>query len=127
MGAKQLAFLMEVNEKEVQDIVVEELKNYRALKVQMENKKEREEAGIIDLFPSLRQADKINELKVKQIDRALQHSLDATERTIIEQKYLDSKEKTDLHIYTDLGMKKGKYYEKKRAAIFRIATALGIV
>lgn len=127
MGAKQLSFLTEVNEKDVQDIVIEELKNYRALKVQMENKREREMAGIVDLFPSLRQADKVNELKVKQIDRALESSLDTTERTIIEQKYLDSKELTDMHIYTELGLKKGKYYEKKRLAIFRIATALGIV
>ncbi|MEZ2661711.1 ArpU family transcriptional regulator, partial [Aneurinibacillus aneurinilyticus] len=30
-------------------------------------------------------------------------------------------------IYTELGLKKGKYYEKKRLAIFRIATALGII
>lgn len=127
MGAKQLSFLAEIDEKDVQDIVIEELKNYRALKVQMENKREREIAGIVDLFPSLRQADKVNELKVKQISRALESSLDATERTIIEQKYLDSKELTDMHIYTELGLKKGKYYEKKRLAIFRIATALGIV
>lgn len=127
MGAKQLSFLEEVNEKDVQDIVIEELKNYRALKVQMENKREREMAGIVDLFPSLRQADKENELKVRQIDRALENSLDATERIIVEQKYIDSKELTDMYIYTELGLKKGKYYEKKRLAIFRIATALGII
>ncbi|MEZ2732750.1 ArpU family phage packaging/lysis transcriptional regulator [Aneurinibacillus aneurinilyticus] len=127
MGAKQLSFLEEVNEKNVQDIVIEELKNYRALKVQMENKREREMAGIVDLFPSLRQADKENELKVRQIDRALENSLDATERIIVEQKYIDSKELTDMYIYTELGLKKGKYYEKKRLAIFRIATALGII
>ncbi|ERI09146.1 phage transcriptional regulator, ArpU family [Aneurinibacillus aneurinilyticus ATCC 12856] len=108
MGAKQLSFLEEVNEKDVQDIVIEELKNYRALKVQMENKREREMAGIVDLFPSLRQADKENELKVRQIDRALENSLDVTERIIVEQKYIDSKELTDMYIYTELGLKKGE-------------------
>ncbi|WP_203362429.1 ArpU family phage packaging/lysis transcriptional regulator [Bacillus sp. REN10] len=127
MNAKQLSMFNDIDEKEVQDLIITELRNYRALKVQIENKKEQEAAGVIDLFPSVRQQDRLNELKVKQIDRALEHSLDFIERRIIEMKYFTSEETKDINIYLDLGLKKGKYYEKKRAAIYRLATALGVI
>jgi ArpU family phage transcriptional regulator len=127
MNAKQLVFFEDIDEKEVQNLIIRELRHYRALKVQIENKREREEAGIIDLFPSVRQQDLLNELKVKQIERALENSLDYIERKIIEMKYFTSLDTKDVNIYLELGLKKGKYYEKKRAAIYRLATALGII
>ena len=127
MNAKQLKFFRDIDEKEVQNLIIGELREYRALKVQIENKKEQEAAGVINLFPSVRQQDRLNELKVKQIERALENSLDFIERRIIEMKYFTSQETKDINIYLELGLKKGKYYEKKRAAIYRLATALGII
>ncbi|WP_144634163.1 ArpU family phage packaging/lysis transcriptional regulator [Priestia megaterium] len=127
MGVKQFTLLEPVNEKLVRQTVIRELKNYRALKVQLINKKEREEAGMIDLFPSLRKENKLVELKVKQIERALKLSLDEIERKIIQIKYLESKQLKDINIYMDLGIKKEKYYEKKGTAILNIATSLGII
>lgn len=127
MNAKQLKFFRDIDEKEVQNLIIGELREYRALKVQIENKKEQEAAGVINLFPSVRQQDRLNELKVKQIERALENSLDFIERKIIEMKYFTSQETKDINIYLELGLKKGKYYEKKRAAIYRLATALGII
>ncbi|MED4338642.1 ArpU family transcriptional regulator, partial [Bacillus licheniformis] len=53
MSKEQLSFLDDVDEKAVRKIVIKELKNYRALKVQLENKKECSSAGI-NIFPSLR-------------------------------------------------------------------------
>ncbi|UAT31947.1 ArpU family transcriptional regulator [Bacillus badius] len=127
MNAKQLKFFRDIDEREVQNLIIGELREYRALKVQIENKKEQEAAGIINLFPSVRQQDRLNELKVKQIERALANSLDFIERRIIEMKYVTSQETKDINIYLELGLKKGKYYEKKRAAIYRLATALGVI
>ncbi|MFP7170791.1 ArpU family phage packaging/lysis transcriptional regulator [Terribacillus sp. 7520-G] len=127
MNAEQLTLLPEINEKEVQQIVIKELKDYRALKIQIENKREREKEGVVSLFPSLLQNNRVNEIKVRQMERALDGSLDFIERQIINQKYLNSQEINDLNIYMDLGIKKGKYYQKKRTALYRIATALGII
>ncbi|MDA1478293.1 ArpU family transcriptional regulator [Bacillus sp. CLL-7-23] len=124
--SKQLSFLADVDEKAVRKIVIKELKNYRALKVQLENKKECSSAGI-NTFPSLRDSLNLNELKVKQMERALQNSLDEEERLIIEKKYLTAARVKDIHIYIELGMKKDTYYEIKQRAINRIATALGII
>lgn len=127
MDAKQLTLLPEIDEKEVQQIVIKELKQYRALKIQIENRREQEEAGVVGLFPSLRQADRLNEIKVRQMERALEGSLDFIERQIVEIKYLNSQEINDLNIYIELGIKKGKFYQKKRTALLRIATAIGII
>ncbi|WP_046180373.1 ArpU family phage packaging/lysis transcriptional regulator [Domibacillus tundrae] len=127
MVANQLTLFTDIDEKEVQNLIIMELRDYRALKVQIENKKEREAAGIVDLFPSVRQQDQLSELKVKQIDRALDRSLDFIERQIIEKKYFTSEETKDINIYMELGLKKGKYYDKKRSAVYRLATALGII
>jgi ArpU family phage transcriptional regulator len=107
--------------------VIKELKGYRALKIQIENKREREKEGVVDLFPSLLQNHRINEIKVRQMERALDGSLDFIEKQIINQKYLSSQEINDLNIYIDLGIKKGKFYKKKRSALYRLATALGII
>lgn len=127
MVAEQISFISSFDEKRVQELVIQELKSYRAMRVYIENKKEQEQEGVFNLFPSLRRSQKENEIKVRQIERALNHSLDATERKIIEEKYLNSVQVNDINIYLDLGLKKGKYYEKKRAAIHLIATALGII
>ncbi|MED4455922.1 ArpU family phage packaging/lysis transcriptional regulator [Metabacillus fastidiosus] len=127
MVAEQLSLLEEVDEKAVRKIIVKELKNYRALKVQMENKKDCEDAGLISLFPSLRKTHQINELKVKHIERALNNGLDTIQREIIQRKYLEPQEINDLTIYIELGLKKDVYYEKKRTAILMIATSLGII
>lgn len=127
MGAEQLTLLEPVDEKLVRQTVIRELKNYRALKVQLANKKEREGAGVVGLFPVLRKEDNLAELKVKQIERALQNAIDSIERKIIELKYLSLYEINDLNIIIELGIKKGRYYEKKKTAILRIATALGVI
>lgn len=82
--------------------------------------KESVDAGI-SLCPSL------NELKVKQMERALENSLNDEECMIIEKKYLAASQTKDIHIYMELGMKKDTYYEMKQRAILRIATELGII
>ncbi|USK54384.1 ArpU family transcriptional regulator [Cytobacillus solani] len=126
MGA-QLSFFPVVDEKEVRTIVVKELKNYRALKIQQQNKLELNDKGIKgSIFPKLRDNDLENELKIIQMERALKN-LDFFEYEIIKKKYLVTDEYTDINIYLDLGIKKGKYYSKKKTAIINIATALGII
>jgi len=127
MIAEQLSFLGVIDEKEVRKTVVTELKKYRALKVQLENKKECIDVGVIGLFPSLRKQDNFNELRVKQLERALENVLDAIEKEIIKKKYLDLQEMNDLNIYLELGLKKDMYYMKKRSAILNLATALGMI
>ncbi|PAF33900.1 ArpU family transcriptional regulator, partial [Terribacillus saccharophilus] len=47
MDAKQLKLLLEIDEKEVQQIVIKELKQYRALKIQIENRREQQEEGVV--------------------------------------------------------------------------------
>ncbi|WP_422785189.1 ArpU family phage packaging/lysis transcriptional regulator [Sporosarcina globispora] len=119
--------MTDVKEKEIQETLIKELKDYRALKVKLENLKERREAGVIDPFPSLLNSDILDELKVKQIERGLKESLDPIERGIIELKYLNHREINDIEIFMSLGLKKGKYYAKKNEAIRRLSKALGII
>lgn len=123
----QISLFPPIDEKEIQIITIKELKNYRALKVKLENKQELKETGLTGLFPSLRNVDKENEVVVRQIDRALSLCLDPLEKQIIELKYLNTSDFTDLNICLDLGIKKGRYYAKKKSAIHSIATALGII
>lgn len=115
-----------VSDKKVQELVIGELSEYRALKVKFENLCERNELGASDLFPNLREYP-FGELKVKQIDRALSRSLDHHERKIIEMKYLSDQELKDLTIYLEIGLKKNMYYKKKRAALQKLAISLGII
>ncbi|CAI6230967.1 MULTISPECIES: ArpU family phage packaging/lysis transcriptional regulator [Bacillus subtilis group] len=124
---KQLSFLPDVNEKEVRNTVIKELKTYRSLKIQAENRKEQKEKGVIGLFPQLRKNTEYNELKVKQMDRALKNCLDQDEYRIIEKKYLSPEKIKDLEIMIELGLKRDKFYQVKRQAIYNIATALGII
>lgn len=124
----QLSLFADVNEREVRSLVVKELKRYKALKVRMENKKEQSENGIDgDLFPKLLDNELENRIKFNQIERALNNSLDSIERQIIEMKYLSVERQNDLNIYLELGLQKTPYYEKKKTAIFQLATSLGII
>ncbi|MDZ5719552.1 ArpU family phage packaging/lysis transcriptional regulator [Bacillus sp. SXabc123] len=124
---KQLSLIPEVNEKEVRNTVIKELKTYRSLKIQAENRREQKEKGVIGLFPQLRKSTEYNELKVKQMDRALKHCLDQDEYSIIKKKYLSPEKIKDLEIMIELGLKRDKFYQVKRQAIYNIATALGII
>lgn len=72
-------------------------------------------------------APNINELKVKQIDRALENYLDEIQLQIVRMKYLSPKQRTDTDIYMELGIKSDKFYMLKKHAINAIATALGII
>jgi len=127
MSATQLTFLPPIDEKEVRNTIIRELKRYKALKVQLENRKEREAAGVNKLFPQLRDQHSLNELKVCQMDRALKQSLDDDELKIIKAKYLSPQKIKDIEIYMEMGLKKDKYYQVKRRAIYNLATALGII
>ncbi|MED1915777.1 ArpU family phage packaging/lysis transcriptional regulator [Bacillus thuringiensis] len=124
---EQLSFLQPVNEREVRKAVVKELKSYKALRVAVQNKKEQEEKGIEQLFPRLQLSETQNELKAKQIERALEYSLDEVERQIFDEKYLSAARVKDINVYLDLGLTKDQFYTKKKEAIMQIATALGMI
>lgn len=82
----------------------------RSLKVQAVNRREQKEKGVIGLFPQLRKSNEYNELKVKQIDRALENCLDELQLQIVKMKYLSPKQRTDTDIYMELGIKSDKFY-----------------
>ncbi|MFF2533854.1 ArpU family phage packaging/lysis transcriptional regulator [Brevibacillus sp. NPDC058079] len=124
---EQLSFLQPVNEREVRKAAVKEWKSYKALCVAVQNKKEQEEKGIEQLFPRLQLSEMQNELKAKQIERALEYSLDEVERQIIEEKYLSAARVKYINVYLDLGLTKDQFYRKKEEAIMQIATALGMI
>lgn len=127
MVCEQLKMFEDIDEKKVRSVVIKELRLYRALKVQIENMEERNSQDAINLYPNIRKISENNLLKVQQMDRALEHSLDAEERKIIEMKYLSGEREKDITVYMDLGMKKDRYYEIKQQAIRYLATALGII
>lgn len=124
---EQLSFLQPVDEREVRKAVVKELKSYKALRVAVQNKQELQEKGIDQLFPRLQHSETKNELKARQIERALEYSLDEVERQIIEEKYLCTSRVKDINVYLDLGLTKDQFYTKKKEAIMQIATALGMI
>ena len=113
--------------KVLQRMVKEELKFYRALKVRLQNKRECEAVGVGQLFPSIRGNYIKDDLKVKQIDRAIVDGLDAVEREIIELKYLQSSIPTDVQVYMEMYLKKEIFYQKKKSAIISIAYSLGMI
>ena len=127
MIAEQLSLLSEIDEKQVRNALIKELKVYRALKVKEKNRKEQEANGATGLFPSLRNQEVLNELKVRQIERALENSLDEIEQDIIRMKYLTSRVVKDLEVCEELGLKKDRYYKLKKQATFNLSTALGII
>ncbi|MED2135269.1 ArpU family phage packaging/lysis transcriptional regulator [Brevibacillus porteri] len=124
---EQLSFLEPVDEKEVRKAVVKALKEYKALRVAVQNKQELQEKGIDQLFPRIQKSESMNELKARQIERALQYSLDEVERQIIEEKYLSTSRVKDINIYLEMGLDKDRYYESKKEAIAQIAKALGMI
>lgn len=113
--------------KALQSIVKEQLKLYRALKVRLQNKRECEAAGVGQLFPSIRENYIKDDLKVKQIDRAIADGLEAVEREIIELKYLQPSIPTDVQVYMEMYLKKEIFYQKKKSAIISIAYSLGMI
>ncbi|MGG4266428.1 hypothetical protein [Peribacillus simplex] len=68
------------------------------------------------IFPKLQENDEANELKVIQMERALEYSLDPIKCQIIEMKYLSHERQNDINIYMDIGLQKTPYYEKKKVA-----------
>ncbi len=127
MSVEVLHLLPEVNEKQVRQTLINELKLYKALKVKQENLDEQKANGILTLFPKLRDQNVCSELKVRQIERALEYSLDEIEQDIIRMKYLTSRMVKDLEVCEELGLKKDRYYKLKKQATFKLSTALGII
>lgn len=127
MIAEQLSLLPEIDEKQVRNALIKELKVYRALKVKEENRKEQEANGATGLFPSLRNQEVLNELKVRQIERALENSLDEIEQDIIRMKYMTSRVVKDLEVCEDLALKKDRYYKLKKQATINLSTEIGII
>lgn len=72
MLTNQLCLIPEVNEKQVRKTLINELKLYKALKVKQENLNEQKANGILALFPKLKDQNVCSELKVRQIERALE-------------------------------------------------------
>ncbi|MES5869207.1 ArpU family phage packaging/lysis transcriptional regulator [Bacillus cereus group sp. RP32] len=126
---EQLAFFPEIDDKTQKTIekeVIKVLKEYRALKIRMENQQENRMEGI-SLFPEIRDTRKISDIKFKQIDKALTYCLDEDESEIIKKKYLSNKRLKDEVIYEEIGLYKNAYYAKKRTALRLIATSLGMI
>ncbi|QTR88982.1 ArpU family phage packaging/lysis transcriptional regulator [Bacillus cytotoxicus] len=116
-----------VNEKEIRPFVIEELRDYKVLKVKFQNLQERTELGAELLFPELRQTSTPDEIRYRQLKRAFEEALDEDEQRVLEMKYMSAKELNDEYIYTVLGMKKGKFYRKKKSAVVNLAKALGMI
>ncbi|EOW9530617.1 ArpU family phage packaging/lysis transcriptional regulator [Bacillus cytotoxicus] len=116
-----------INEKEIRPFVIEELRDYKVLKVKFQNLQERTELGAELLFPELRQTSAPDEIRYRQLKRAFEEALDEDERRVLEMKYMSAKELNDEYIYTVLGMKKGKFYRKKKSAVVNLAKALGMI
>lgn len=127
MTIEVLHLLSEINEKQIRQTLINELKLYKALKVKQENLNEQKANGILTLFPKLRDQNACSELKVRQIERALEYSLDEIEQDIIRMKYLTSRIVKDLEVCEELGLKKDRYYKLKKQATFKLSTALGII
>lgn len=115
-----------VNEKEIRPFVIEELRDYRVLKVKFKNIQERTEFGAELMFPELRKSTQ-DEIRYRQLKRAFEEALDEDEQRVLQAKYMSGKELNDEYIYTMLGMKKGKFYRKKKSAILSLAKSLGMV
>ncbi|KAA0750302.1 ArpU family transcriptional regulator [Bacillus sp. AY3-1] len=122
----QLSFFKHIEEKEIRPFVIEELRKYRVLRIRFQNQQERTELGAELLFPELKQVDK-HELKYRQLKRAFEEALDEDEKRILEIKYMSIKELNDDYIYTVLGMKRGRFYRKRKSGIVNLAIALGMI
>ncbi|TNP07146.1 ArpU family transcriptional regulator [Bacillus pacificus] len=114
-----------VNEKEIRPFVIEELQEYRVLKVKFKNIEEQAAFGGELLFPELRKCTE-DEIRYRQLKRAFEEALDEDEQQILKMKYMSRKELNDEYIYTVLGMKRGKYYRKRKSGVLRFAKALSM-
>ena len=124
---EQLSFFKHVDEKMIiVPFVINELRKYRVLRIRFQNQQEKTELGVELLFPELKQVDK-HEVKYRQLKRAFEEALDEDEQRILEMKYMSIKELNDDYIYTILGMKRGKFYRKRKSDIINFATALGMI
>lgn len=123
---EQISFFQDIDEKEMRRRVIKELKNFKALRVRMQNIEEQSQAGYAVLFPKMKE-DQKHEMKFKQIERTLSYALDEDERKIVELKYLGDRRVKDSYVYNELMIKRDPFYEKKSNAIRLIATALGII
>lgn len=123
---EQMSLSENIDEKEMRRRVIKELKNYKALRVRMQNIEEQNRAGYDILFPKMKE-DQKHEMKFRQIERTLNYALDEDERKIVELKYLGDKKVKDSYVYNELMIKRDPFYEKKGSAIRLIATALGII
>lgn len=115
-----------IKDKDIHKEVIEALSEYRALKVKFNNLKRREEHGVDELFQVLIDNTIESKLKVLDIEDAL-GALDFLERCIIERKYLSTKDRTDVDIYSELGISNTRFYDKKRTALQSIAKSLNII
>ncbi|MBJ8106028.1 MULTISPECIES: ArpU family transcriptional regulator [Bacillus cereus group] len=115
-----------VNEKEIRPFVIEELQEYRVLKVKFKNIEEQAEFGVALLFPELRKCTE-DEIRYRQMRRAFEEALDEDEQKILEMKYMSGKELNDDYIYTILGIKRGKFYRKRKAGVIKFAKALSMI
>ena len=122
------------------------LYEYSALRVALENEEELEREGLGNLFPSLvpayeessrgstisnptesyamKRAEKT--VKVRQIKRAL-GILNPEERGLVQIKYLDHYQPSDLRAADELKMSQATYYRIKDRTLRKIATALNII
>ncbi|EEL72331.1 TPA: ArpU family phage packaging/lysis transcriptional regulator [Bacillus wiedmannii] len=121
-----LSIMDKETEKKIQKVVISILKEHRALKVRFGDEVEQQQ-GEINLFPEICNTKQINQMKYRQVEKALKYSLDEDERNIIEMKYLNDQKLRDDYIYNELFIKKDSYYEKKKNALRLIATALGVM
>ncbi|EJS50581.1 ArpU family transcriptional regulator [Bacillus cereus] len=121
-----LSIMDKETEKKIQKVVISILKEHRALKVRFGDEIEQQQ-GEINLFPEICNTKQINQMKYRQVEKALKYSLDEDERNIIEMKYLNDQKLRDDYIYNELFIKKDSYYEKKKNALRLIATALGVI
>ncbi|MDP5273543.1 ArpU family phage packaging/lysis transcriptional regulator [Chengkuizengella axinellae] len=66
------------------------------------------------------------EVKVNQIQKALK-ALTDIERELIEFRYFDPKQPSDIIVMLDLGFKNTAYYKIKSKAIYKMAISLNII
>ncbi|AYF06319.1 ArpU family transcriptional regulator [Bacillus mobilis] len=115
-----------VNEKEIRPFVIEELQEYRVLKVKFKNIEEQAAFGVELLFPELRKCTE-DEIRYRQLKRAFEEALDEDEQRVLEAKYMSGKEVNNDYLATTLGMREGKFYRKRKSGIIRFARALNMI
>ncbi|PFS62552.1 ArpU family transcriptional regulator [Bacillus cereus] len=115
-----------VNEKDIRPFVIEELRDYRVLKVKFKNIEEQAAFGVELLFPELRKCTE-DEIRYRQLKRAFEEALDEDEQRVLEAKYMSGKEVNNDYLATMLGMREGKFYRKRKSGIIRFARALNMI